>query len=247
MTPSALYHRLLSLAALAATGMLPSISEAALVTGYSDGSSWSTIYAQGFSPAVGTTPAVAFPDATPVELTSFQFFKSGNTDSATDIRLAILDGLFSDVSSLSIGSGPVLGVSNNVIASTSSLALGDAISFDFDELPLSFGGDYGAVFVAEGAGGALTPVLVSALTANYVDDGTGTFHPETNYGTEDDFQYAVSNFIETNAFGQFLNVFSFAADANFRAEFAAIPEPTGSLLVLPIVGLILRRQRGHAA
>lgn len=236
-----------AVATLALTLLLPSPGHAALVVSYTEGSSWSTIYAQGFSPAVGSTPAMTLPAATPVELTNFQFFKSGNADTANDIRLAIIDGLFSDASSLADGMAPVLGVSTNVIGSTASLAVGDAISFDFDRLGLSYGGDYGAVFVTEGAGGALTPVLVSALTANYADDGSGTFRPESNYGTEDDFQYAVSNFIDSNAFGQFFNVFSFAADANFRAQLSVVPEPTTALLVLPLVGLLLSQRRCHTA
>ena len=237
---------LLFAVAIAAIGT-GSGAHAAFSTGYTDGASWNTIYAQGFSPAVGSAAVTGVTDATPVELLSFSFFKSGASDSASDIRLAILDGLFADVSSLTVGASPVLGVSTNAIASTASLALGDPIAFDFAALTLDYGGDYGAVLVTEGSGGELTPVLVSALTTNYVDDGSGTFRPETNYGTEDDFQYAVSNFIDANTFGQFFNVFSFAGDANFQAEFTVIPEPAAGLLAALAFGASANRRRRDEA
>lgn len=234
------------LLAIAVLG-LNATSHATFVTGYSDGASWNTIYAQGFSPSAGATPDPGVASSTPVALDRFSFFKSGSSDSAANVRLAILDGLFADVTDLSIGVSPILGVSSNVIASTAPLAIGDPIAFEFDGLSLAYGGDYGAVLVTEGAGGVLTPVLVSALTANYVDDGTGTFRPESNYGTEDDFQYAVSNFISSNAFGQFFNVFSFAADANFQADFTVVPEPAGAVLVFAAIGLAARQRRYRLA
>lgn len=236
-------HTLFVFSAAVATAGTGSICQAAFLTEYVDGASWNTIYAQGFSPAVGSAAVPGAVDSTPVELNRFSFFKSGSSDGAANIRLAILDGLFADVSSIAVGAGPVVGVSTNAIGSTAPLALGEPIAFDFEGLTLDFGGDYGAVLVTEGSGGELTPVLVSALTTNYVDDGTGTFRPETNYGTEGDFQYAASNFIDGNAFGQFFNVFSFGGDANFRAEFTVIPEPSAGLLAVVAFGAVacLRR------
>lgn len=238
MTTLPVDQRLLLAAVVAAVVLPTKTSTASFATGYSDGGSWNSVYAQGFSPSIDTVPATSLPAATPVELTGFQFFKSGNVDGASNIRLAILDGFFPDVSSLTVGMGPVLGVSTNVVASTAPLGVGEAIDFQFAGVPLDFGGDYGAVFVTEGPAGVLTPVLVSALTANYADDGTGVFRPESNYGTEDDFEYAVSNFINTNSFGQFFSPFSLGGDANFRATFTVVPEPTGSLLLVTAVGMV---------
>ena len=59
---------------------------------------------------------------------------------------------------------------------------------------------------------AQAAIGLSALDANYVDIGGGSFHPATNYGTEDQFSYATSNFINGSGF---FNTFSFAGDADF--------------------------------
>jgi hypothetical protein len=107
------------------------------------------------------------------------------------------------------------------------------------------------MYVNVGAGGALTPVRVSSLTADYVETppGSGSFHPETNYGTESDFVYATSNFITTNQFGMFFNTFSFAGDANFTAALSAVPEPASWSLAGALVtaaAAAIRRKRVYA-
>lgn len=227
------------IAAALALGLATSAACASTFSvGYQDGSSWNTVYAQGFSPAVSPNPNPGLAAGDPVLLNTFKFYKSGNADSASNIRLAILDGLFPNIAGLNSGAFPVVGLSTNTIGGTAGLATGDAFAFDFAPLSLAYGGEYAAVFVSEGAGGALTPVLVSALTADYVDNGAGTFVPETNYGANQQFQFAVSNFISTNMFGSFFNTFSFAADANFEATFSAVPEP-GSALLLGLSGVTL--------
>ena len=94
-----------------------------------------------------------------------------------------------------------------------------------------------------GPAGELTPVRVSALTANYTDVGGGDFHPQTNYGAENQFQYATSNFINTNEFGQFFSPFAYSGDANFVARMDTIvPEP-GALGLCGLLALATLRRR----
>ena len=222
-----------------------SVQAAPFTTAYLDGGSWNTVYAQGFDPSVSPNPDPGVAPGGTVYLNQFQFFKSGTADTAADVRLAILDNLYANLQGLTTTSSSVLGLSTNTITSTAPLATGDAITFDFDSLALPYGGDYGAVFVNVGPGGELTPVRVSALTANYQDNGSGEFHPATNYGTENQFQYATSNFINTDQFGSFFSAFSFAGDANFRATFdTQVPEPTfAGLAAVGAVAATLRRRR----
>ena len=226
---------------LAATG----VHAAPFLTSYTDGGTWNTVYAQGFDPSVSPNPDPGVATGSTVYLNQFQFFKSGNADTAANVRLAILDNLYANLQGLTTSSSSVVGLSSNTIASTAPLATGDAITFDFASLPLTYGGDYGAVFVNVGPNGELTPVRVSALTANYQDNGSGQFHPTTNYGTEDQFQYTTSNFISTNEFGSFFSAFSFAGDANFRATLdTQVPEPTFvGLAAVGAVAATLRRRR----
>jgi hypothetical protein len=223
--------------ALAAFAAAPEAMGAPFTVSYTDGASWNTVFAQGFSPAVGADPVPGLAAGDAVYLEQFQFFKSGTADSAANVQLAILNNLFADLTGLSTSSAAFVGLSENSVASTAGTSTGGPITFDFSGLPLTYGSNYGAVFVNVGAGGELTPVLVSALTANYVDAGDGTFHPATNYGTENQFEYATSNFITTNEFGQFFSTFSFAGDANFVATLNVVPE--AHTLVLMSGGLAL--------
>ena len=69
------------------------------------------------------------------------------------------------------------------------------------------------------------------------------FHPITNYGANDDFRLATSNFIS----GGFFNTFSFGGDANFRATLNAVPEPATICLALLLssgAALVRRRVQG---
>jgi hypothetical protein len=183
-----------------------------------------------------------------VFLEQFQFFKSGNADTASNFQLAILNNLFADLTGLSTSHGAFVGLSTNTVASTAPLATGDAITFDFAGLPLTYGNNYAAVFVNVGAGGELTPVRVSALTANYTEQppGSGTFLPQSNYGAPDQFQYATSNFITTNLFGQFFTTFSGAGDANFNATLNTVPEPsTLALSMASVAAAVAMRRRAR--
>lgn len=219
------------------------VRAAEFTTSYTDGGSWGTIYAQGFAPAMSPTPAPGVASGETVYLDRFEFYKSGNPDSATDVRLVILNNFYANLQGLNTTSSSVVGLSTNTIASTAPIATGGAIAFEFDDLALTYGSDYGAVFVNVGPNGELTPVLVSALTANYADIGGGDWHPQSNYGTEDQFQYAVSNWINTNEFGQFFQPYSYAGDANFVATLnTVVPEPA-MLGVLGVAAVALLRRR----
>jgi hypothetical protein len=230
-------------AALAAAFVL-SIASLSLATPYTvsylDGGNWQTLYAQGFNTSLGATPNPGLSAGASVALSKFEFFKSGTADTASNIRLAILNNLFPSsptVTTMTSTSPTVVGLSTNTIASTASIATGDPVSFDFANLPLVYGNDYAAVFVNVGTdvgnGSPLTPVRVSALAANYIDVGGGDFHPATNYGSESQFNYATSNFINAG----FFSTFGYAGDANFRATLNPVPEPTSAMLALVAAAL----------
>ena len=120
-------------------------------TSYTDGGVWNTVFAQGFSPSLNATPEPGHSFDDTVHLNQFQFFKSGMQDEAEFIQLAILDNIFYNFfTPLTVDSPELLGLSDNVIVDTFSLLTGDAITFEFDSVPLTFGGDYGAVFVQQG-------------------------------------------------------------------------------------------------
>jgi hypothetical protein len=215
---------------------------------YLDGSSWNSIYAQGFSPSVAPNPNLGLDAGAAFSITEFSFFKSGNADNANDIRLAIITPFFANIQGMNTGSSFLVGLSDNAIAGTAGIAVGDPITFTFSDLPLIYGNNYGAVYVSQ-SGNVLTPQLVPSLVADYVESppGSGTFVPETNYGTNAQFDYAVSNFITTNIFGSFFNTFSFAADANFRATFTAVPEPASALLGMTCLGLAFMGRRSRSS
>jgi hypothetical protein len=91
------------------------------------------------------------------------------------------------------------------------------------------------------SGNNLTPVLVSALTADYVDQGGGDYRPVPNYGGDNDYNHTTSNFIN----GSFFSAFSYGGDANFVASLTTVPEP-GVCALLGLGSLLLiRRVRGR--
>jgi hypothetical protein len=205
-----------------------------------DGGNWQTLYVQGFNSSLGAIPDPGLSNGDPVYLTKFEFFKSGTADTASNIRLAILNSIFPNnptVTNMTTSSPTVVALSSNTVLSTAPIVTGDPIVFDFNNVPLTYGSDYAAVFVNVGIdtgnGAPLTPVRVSALAANYADVGGGDFHPTTNYGTESQFNYATSNFINNG----FFSTFSYAGDANFRATLETVPEPATIGLVICGVGI----------
>jgi hypothetical protein len=192
-------------------------------TSYTDGNSWNSLYGQGFSPSElpSPDPGLAFDAVVPLD--RLQFFKSGNVDSAMNFRLAIVSNLFLNLDTFTTSSPELVGLSSNAIASTASISTGAPITFNFDSVPLVYGENYAAIFVTEGANGALSPVLVSTLLADYIEDppGSGMYRPESHYGDPDaDYLKSATNFITVNEFGRFLAAFNAPyADANFVASF----------------------------
>jgi hypothetical protein len=221
---------------LAGSGTLASASS--YTVAYTDGGSWNTVYAQGFNTSLGAAPDPGANAGDPVTLSQFQFYKSGTADSASNIQLAIFNTMYPNTAAMSTDpSTGFVGLSTNTIASTASLNTGDPIAFTFNNLPLTYGTDYSAIFV-NNSGGTLTPVLVSALTANYVLESDNNYHPQTNYGTETQYQYTTSDYIN----GGYFSAFSYAGDADFSASLATVPEPA-SLGMIAGVGCLLARRR----
>jgi hypothetical protein len=223
--------------AVLALAVLPAKAQNYTVS-FTSGGSWNTVYGQGFSTSLGATPAQSLANGSEVDLTQFQFFKSGNSDSAANFQLAIFNTLYPNLSGLTTSSPSLIGLSANTIASTAALNTGDAITFTFNNLPLSYGSDYGAIFVNVN-GTSITPVLVSALTANYALQPDNNYHPTANYGTESQYQYATTDFIN----GSYFSAFNYAGDANFSASLTAVPEPaTGAMLGLGTLLLLAVRR-----
>jgi hypothetical protein len=212
--------------ALLAVGMLHAMAWAAPFTAsYTDGASWNTLYAQGFNAFVNDGLSEPLDIGDPVPLSRFEFFKSGNVDEAANIQLAIITPFFINLDGLTTASDAFVGVSSNTIASTASIATGDPLRFNFDDLELSFGEYYAAVFVNIDELGNVTPVLVSALHTDYVETepGSGVFLPESNYDFDPenptDYFTSTSNFLNIDEFGTFFAGFEGAGDANFVAYF----------------------------
>jgi MYXO-CTERM domain-containing protein len=231
-------------AVLLVFAMISPVAAAPYTVAYSGGGTWNDIYAQGFSTSLGASPAPGLANGAAVYLNQFQFFKSGSTDNTSNFQLAIFNTMYPNTVGLTTGSSSFVGLSTNTIAGTTSIALNAPISFNFNSLPLVFGNDYSAVFVNVGAGGALTPALVPGLTANYAMQADNNFHPVTNYGTETQFQYTTTNFINAG----FFSAFSFAGDANFTASLTTtpLPEPSSLVLGLIAVGLLGLTRRRHS-
>jgi hypothetical protein len=231
---------LISGAAMLAVSALSLNAQTPYTVAYTAGGSWNTVFAQGFSTSLGASPVPGAVNGDPVTLSQFQFFKSGNADTAANIQLAIFNTMYPNLAGLTTGSPSFVGLSANTIASTAPLAVGDAITFNFNNLPLVYGSDYSAVFVNV-SGINITPVRVSALTANYQDLGGGDFHPVPNYGGDNDFAHTTSNFIV----GNFFNAFSYGGDANFSASLTTVPEPQVCALLGLGSLLLIRRVRSR--
>jgi hypothetical protein len=202
---------------------------------YTDGSNWNRVYGQGFKASQSATPVQSLAPTDTVSLDRFQFFKSGSADATESFRLAILDNIFVDLDTLTTASPQLMGMSTNTIAGTASIATGAPISFDFDAVNLMYGDgedstdfNYAAIFVTVGAEvdgvAPLSPVLVPALIADYVETppGSGTYLPESDYGDVlGNYFLTTTNTISgTAGSGRYLVAFDPAhADANFIASF----------------------------
>jgi hypothetical protein len=224
--------------------------------GHSGGNNWQTLYTQGFTTSLGETgsdtvpnpnPSALSPNAgDPVALTQFQFFKSGSVDGVSNIRLAISNTMYPNLSTFNTGSANFVGLSTNTITDTTGIATGDPITFSFANLPLLYGNNYSAIYVNVGADPGngilpLTPIRVATLAAEFPETppGSGQFFPPINYGGDSNYTFATSNFIS----GNFFNAFGHAADADFLATFNVVPEPSCLVLALSGIGLVALRYR----
>lgn len=209
----------------------PQAEAVSFTTSYTDGGNWNAVYAQGFKASMLATPNPGLAATDTVSLDRFQFFKSGNADITASFRLAIVDNFFIDLDTFSTTTPQLIGLSTNTITGTSQFATGAPITFNFDSLPLVYGdgedssdNNYAAIFVTEGEGGKLSPILVPVLIADYVENppGSGTYVPESDYGdATTNYFLATSNFINgTAGSGRYFATFNtYYADANFVATF----------------------------
>jgi hypothetical protein len=197
-------------------------------TSYQDGGSWNSLYAQGFKASMNPNPDPGHAPTDVVHLDRFQFFKSGNADVTASFQLAILNNYFVNLSTLTTSSPELEGLSTNVINGTASIPTGAPITFEFDSLELVYGdgldtpdNNYAAVFVTESVNGALTPILVPVLIADYIEDppGSGMYRPESDYGDPDiNYFLSASNYLSGD--GNYFVTFNAPyADATFIAYF----------------------------
>jgi hypothetical protein len=225
-----------------ATALCNPATAVTFTSSYTDGGSWGEtgLYAQGFNPFVHDPGDPGIGEGAPIYLTNLRFFKSGLADTAGSIRLAIVNDIYLNLEGLTADpmvSANFVGLSTNTLPSTASLATGAPFDFQFNGLELTYGefNYYAAIFVNVGAGGALTPVLVSTLRADYIETpaGSGIYLPESNYGDPDptmplDNRLATSNFTHTDDFGTFFDTFGGNADANFVATYSTtVPSTPG--------------------
>jgi hypothetical protein len=220
---------------------------------YTDGDTWNVIYGTGFRPwnNDGQDPTLVEDDLVP--LSRFEFFFSeydisldendhdgdglgGDVVEATDIRLAIVNNFFVDLQTLTTTSPAFVGLSTNTIASTTGMATGDPLRFDFTDTDLVYSGVnwYAAILVNvgedTGSGAPLTPVLVPTILATFQDDPNTpepdlVLPPATNYGEADptapiDYFLSVTNYLHTDEFGTYFDAWDGSyADANFVAYY----------------------------
>ena len=207
---------------------------------------WNAIYAQGFSAGTNTSingvsadPGVT--NGTTVYLQQFDFWRSGRTSVNDDgtggtlpalnnVRLAIVNNFFINLSTFTTSSPELVALSTNTISSIpiSASSTGSPLVFSFNNAPLTYGPatvenaayDYAAIFVNV-SGTTITPVRVPAIIVNYgeTSPGSGTFVPRHDYGdATTDYFNAVSNFINGSYFSTFNGYY---ADADFSANLSS--------------------------
>jgi hypothetical protein len=202
-------------------------------TSYTDGASWNAIYAQGFKASINPSPDPLHAPTDTVYLDRFDFVKAGLIDGAVEaanVRLAIVNSFWVNLDTLTTTSAELVGLSTNTIADTTAIATGDPIRFNFDGVAMTYGDpeewgadSYAAIFVNVDELGAMTPVKVPAMVADYVENpvGSGIWMPESDYGdATGDYTLAVSNYITVNEYGSWLTTWeTYYADASFVATF----------------------------
>lgn len=225
------FSAMLAVAFYLLLGCAPIAGAVSFTTSYTDGGNWNAVYAQGFKASMLATPNPGLAAADTVSLDRFQFFKSGNANITASFRLAIVNNFFVNLDTFTTTSPELVGLSSNTITGTSQFATGAPITFNFSSLPLVYGdgedssdNNYAAIFVTEGEGGSLAPILVPVLIANYVENppGSGTYVPASDYGdATTNYFLGTSNFISgTAGSGRYFATFNtYYADANFVATF----------------------------
>src|SRR5262249_14427236 len=189
------------------------------------------IYAQGFS--AGTNTSIAGTPSNPgitsgsmVNVQQFEFWRSGRTSvnddgtggtlpTPTNVRLAIVNNFFINLSTFTTSSPELVALSTNTISSVpiSGASFGEPLIFNFAYAPIRYGPasdenaqwDYAAIFVNVN-GTTITPVRVPAIIVNYAETppGSGTFVPQHDFGDPTtDYFNAVSNFINGSFFSTF--------------------------------------------
>jgi hypothetical protein len=207
---------------------------------------WNAIYAQGFS--AGTNTSINGVSADPgltngstVYLQQFDFWRSGRTSVNDDgsggtlpalnnVRLAIVNNIFLNLSTFTTSSPELVALSTNTITNipVSGNTSGNPLVFAFNNAPLTYGPaavenasyDYAAIFVNV-SGTTITPVRVPAIIVNYAQDpnNSSNYIPEHNYGdATTDYYNAVSNYINGSYFATFNGYY---ADADFSANLSS--------------------------
>ncbi|MEM1185340.1 MAG: hypothetical protein AAGI53_10105 [Planctomycetota bacterium] len=206
------------------------IGQIEFVSAHDAGGTASDVLGQSFSPSVMPVPSPGTPET--VELRGFTMFRGGDgtfgeAPGSPMTRLAILEGSFPDTAS------PVIvGISTNVVDVTAADAFGGVLPFDFfGGLTLDFDANYSAIlYEVDANGDLLQPVLTSVQTTNFADDGTGTFVPQSSYGSGFDFsalfEQSGSTFVSSSDTTDVRFIASF--DALGPNEFVSAHEEGGS-------------------
>jgi len=210
------------------------------------GTNPNTFVGQNFSPSTEPTPNPGAPGT--VYLQSFNFTSAGTAANTGNVatRLVILPGAYYDTNGNPNGSftptiADVTGISTNTLDTANGVS-GAPLNFTFNNLALTYGNSYAAVFATVGAGDTLSFINVRAMYVNYVETspGSGVFVPVANYGGSGNFN-ANALYADFNGDG-FFEADNNTADAAFTATFV-VPETTSLTIVgVAAIGLLSRRR-----
>ncbi len=225
-------RRKLCVAAVAMFGCAAMASGATFTEGNQVGWTWSDIQGQTFGAGIEPVADPGLAAGDPVYLTSFELTRSGAGygDPDADVYLAIMPAAFYDWNSAPT-TGDAVGISENSY-NPSTVAENTVMAFTFDTgLELAYDGVYSAVYVTI-SGGALTPVTVGSLIADWNEVSPGVWMPDPNYGGTNNWD-AVVLYADYDGNG-YQEGGSMASDANFLASFSTepIPEPASAALLL---------------
>src|SRR5688572_16681622 len=106
-------RRVLAALSISSATLSGAASAVPFTTLYTDGASWNSLYGQGFSPSETPSPDPGLAFDAIVPLDRFQFFKSGNVDTAANFRLAIVSNFFLNLDTFTTASPELVGLSTN--------------------------------------------------------------------------------------------------------------------------------------